>query len=413
MKGESYDVVVVGAGHGGAQAAIALRQNGFGGTIALISDEPELPYEHPPLSKDYLTGKKPFDRLLLRPPAFWVDREVAILSGRKVVQVDPIAHEVACADGGRVGYRRLIWSAGGRPRRMSCEGFDLAGVHSVRTRSDVDQLRTEIADARRAVIVGGGYIGLETAAAFIDAGLTVTVIEAQNRILARVAGGELSHFFEREHRSRGVDIRLETVVTCLNGTAGRVSGVRLSDGGTLAADIVVVGIGIEPSVEPLLAAGADGGDGVSVDAHCRTTLRDVYAVGDCAHHSNRYAGGARLRLESVQNANDMAATVAKGLTGQSEPYDSVPWFWSNQYDLRLQTVGLSVGHDAAAVRGDPATRSFSVVYLRAGEVVALDCVNMPRDYVQGRALVERRARVAIEALADQSLALKDIAAVAA
>jgi 3-phenylpropionate/trans-cinnamate dioxygenase ferredoxin reductase subunit len=403
----NYDVVIVGAGHGGAQAAIALRQGGFAGSIALVGDEPELPYERPPLSKDYLAGDKPFARLLIRPPGFWAEREVALLPNRRVVAVDADAHRVTTAAGETIGYGTLVWATGGTPRRLGCPGADLGGVHAIRTRGDVDRLKAELERAARIAVIGAGFIGLEAAAVLASAGKQVTVIEAQDRVLARVAGAPLSRFYEAEHRARGVDIRLGTTVERLEGE-GRVTGVRLGGGETVAADLVIVGIGIDPAVEPLLAAGAQGGDGVYVDAHCRTTLPDIFAIGDCARHANRFADGIEVRLESVQNANDMATTAARALLGEAADYDAVPWFWSNQYDLKLQTVGLAIGHDAAVVRGSPDARRFSVVYLKQDRVIALDCVNMVKDYVQGRALVLAGARPDPVKLADPAVPLKEL-----
>jgi 3-phenylpropionate/trans-cinnamate dioxygenase ferredoxin reductase subunit len=392
-KGARADVVIVGAGHGGAQAAIALRQAKFEGTIAMIGDEPEYPYERPPLSKEYFAGEKSFERIMLRPEAFWGEREVEVLLGRHVVSVDPAAHALGFEDGGAFGYGRLIWATGGAPRRLGCAGDGLRGVHAVRTRADVDAMLRELDAVDQVVVIGGGYIGLEAAAVLAKRGKRVTILEAESRLLSRVAGEPLSLFYEAEHRAYGVDVR---------------TGVGFGPVETDPADLVIVGIGIDPAVGPLLAAGAEGANGVDVDEYCRTSLPDIYAVGDGAAFVSRFAGGARVRLESVQNASDQAATAAKAIAGRPEPYDSVPWFWSNQYDLKLQTVGLFHGHDDLVVRGDPAARSFSIVYLREGRVVALDCVNAVRDYVQGRKLVEagtapRRAR-----LSDASVALKEL-----
>jgi 3-phenylpropionate/trans-cinnamate dioxygenase ferredoxin reductase subunit len=404
---EHYDVLIVGAGHGGAQAAIALRQQKYEGSVAVVGEEPELPYERPPLSKDYLAGEKTFERLLIRPPTFWPDRNIAMLTGRRVDAVDPAAHTVACADGTTIGYGTLIWAAGGHPRRLACEGGNLAGVHSIRTRADVDQLLGELGNAARIVVIGGGYIGLEAAAALTKFGKQVTVVEALDRVLARVAGEPLSRFYEAEHRAHGVDVRLSTAVSCIEG-AGRATGVRLAGGEVLPAEIVIVGIGIVPAVEPLIAAGAAGTNGVDVDRRCRSTLPDVYAIGDCANHENAFAGGARIRVESVGNANDQAMLVAKGLMGHEQDFHAVPWFWSNQYDLKLQTVGLSIGHDACVLRGNTARRSFSLVYLKEGRVIALDCVNATRDYVQGRVLVTAGAMIDPARLADTSVPLKEM-----
>lgn len=405
---ERFDVLIVGSGHAGAQGAIALRQAGFAGTLAIVGEEVELPYERPPLSKDYLAGEKSFERILIRPAGFWEERAVTMLPGRRIVAVDAAGKTVRDGEGREIGYGSLIWATGGSPRRLSCSGHDLAGVHAVRTRQDVDQLLAELPAAGHVVVVGGGYIGLEAAAALTKQGKHVVVLEAMDRVLARVAGEALSRFYEAEHRAHGVEVRTGALVDCLDGRDGRVCGVRLAGGETLPADLVIVGIGIVPEVAPLLAAGADGGNGVRVDAQCRTSLADVFAIGDCALHHNGYADGAEIRLESVQNANDQANVVAKLLTGQPAHYDAVPWFWSNQYDLKLQTVGLSIGHDATVLRGDPATRSFSVVYLRGGRVIALDCVNATRDYVQGRRLVTEGIVAEPAKLADPAVVLKEL-----
>ena len=265
------------------------------------------------------------------------------------------------------------------------------------------------AGASRAVVIGGGYIGLEAAAVLTKLGVAVTVLEMLPRVLARVAGEHLSAYFEAEHRAHGVDLRTGTGVVALVGEHGRVSGVTLANGTTLPADIVIAGIGIIPAVGPLLSAGAAGGNGVDVDEFCRTSLPDVYAIGDFAAQANSFANNAVVRLESVQNANDMATCAAKAICGDPQPYGATPWFWSNQYDLRLQTVGLSLGFDREVVRGDPAARSFSVIYLRQGQVIALDCVNNVKDYVQGRKLVEAKFKPdEPELLADHLVPLKEL-----
>lgn len=402
------DIVIVGTGHGGAQAAIALRQHGFDGSILMIGRDIEPPYERPPLSKEYLAGEKPFERILIRPPQFWEERSVALMLDTNVSKVDPAAKELALTGGGTVGYGTLIWAAGGDARRLSCPGAQLTGIHTVHDKADVDRLSAELeAGARRAVVIGGGYIGLEAAAVLGKLGLEVSLVEMQDRVLARVAGEDLSRFFEAQHRAHGVDVRLGAEVEAIEGEE-RVSAVRLAGGETLPCDLVVVGIGIVPAVGPLIAAGAAGANGVDVDAFCRTSLPEVYAVGDCAAHANAWAGGAVIRLESVQNANDMASTAARAICGDPQPYEAVPWFWSNQYDLRLQTVGLSLGHDSTVLRADPVSRSFSVVYLRGGAVIALDCVNRTKDYAQGRKLVEAHAVIAAEALMDAEVPLKEL-----
>ncbi|OAN83809.1 pyridine nucleotide-disulfide oxidoreductase [Erythrobacter sp. EhN03] len=406
---EHYDVVIVGSGHGGAQAAIALRQNGHEGSILMVSRDRNPPYERPPLSKEYLAGEKPFERIQIRPEQFWADKQIDLRLGRNVNDVDPMAHELGLSDDTRIGYRKLIWAAGGDARRMSCPGSDYAGIHYIRTRRDVDTLREELGGGgKRAVIIGAGYIGLEAAAVLRKLDCKVTVVEMLDRVLARVAGPELSEFYAAYHREQGVDMRLSTGVETIEGENGRVTGVVTDSGERIACDVVIAGIGIVPSVGPLIAAGAAGSNGVDIDSYCRTTLDDIYAIGDCASHANCYADNKVIRLESVQNANDMATVAAKAIMGDKQDYDAVPWFWSNQYDLRLQTVGISIGYDATVLRGDPAEKKFSVIYLREGEVIALDCVNNTRDYAQGRKLVMAHAEVAPDTLADVSVPLKEM-----
>lgn len=408
MPGVETDVLIVGAGHAGAACAVALRQGKFEGRILVVGAEPDLPYERPPLSKEYLAGDKPFERILIRPEAFWAERDITFLRGVTVASVDPTAHSVVTSAGDTIRYGQMVWATGGAPRQLGCGGHHLTGVHTVRDRADADRMMAELPGVSRVVVIGGGYIGLEAAAVLTKFGKQVVVLEALDRVLARVAAEPLSRFFEAEHRAHGVDIRLGVNVDCILGE-DRVTGVRLADGEILAADMVIVGIGIIPAVAPLLEAGAEGGNGVAVDSHCRTSLPDIFAIGDCALHANRYADGARIRLESVQNANDQASVAAKAILGAAVDYEATPWFWSNQYDIKLQTVGLSIGYDEAVVRGDPATRSFTVVYLKAGHVIALDCVNAVKDYVQGRKLVVEGRSVDLEALRDPTTPLKDLA----
>ncbi len=410
---DRYDILIVGAGHGGAQAAVALRQLNFPGTVALLGDEAEPPYERPPLSKEYFSGEKSFERILIRPATFWGDRNVSLLLERRVVSVDPVAHSVTLGDGSSIGYGSLIWATGGSPRKIPVPGNDLAGVHGVRTRADADAMLAEVGTVNEVVVIGGGYIGLEAAAVLAKKfGKKVTVLEALDRVLARVAGEPLSRFYEAEHRAHGVDVQLGASVAAIEGLDGKVTGVRLGDGTVLPAQMVIVGIGIVPATQPLTAAGAIGSNGVDVDEHCRTSLPDVYAIGDCAAHENGFCDGAKIRLESVQNANDQATIAAKAINGELVRYNAVPWFWSNQYDLRLQTIGLSTGFDQIVQRGDPANRSFSIVYLRKGKVIALDCVNATKDYVQGRALVLGGVEAPVDQLADPEIPLKSLVPVA-
>lgn len=403
-----YDVVIVGTGHGGAQSAIALRQHGFAGSILIIGRDKVPPYERPALSKEYLAGEKPFERLLIRAENFWNDKDIALLLGKSVAAINAEAREVQLASGEAIGYGKLIWSAGGDARRLSCPGGHLDGIHALRDKRDADALIADLeSGAQHIVVIGGGYIGLEAAAVLRKLGRKVTLVEAQDRVLSRVAGEELSRFYQDDHRRQGVDIKLGCSVERLTGET-RVTGVVLSDGEEIACDGVVVGIGIVPAVGPLIAAGAAGANGVDVSDICQTSLQHIYAIGDCAAHANVWADGAVIRIESVQNAHDMAITAARAICDDPQPYKAFPWFWSNQYDLKLQTAGISADHDHAVLRGDPDTRSFAVLYLKAGRVIAVDAVNSTRNYVQGRKLIEARIVVDAADLANPDIVLKDL-----
>lgn len=404
-----YNVVIVGGGHSGAQAAITLRQQGFEGSIAIVSREAELPYERPPLSKEYLARDKPFERILIRPANFWVEKDIDLLLDSEILEVRPSEQTVITTDQRDIGYDKLIWAAGGTARRLTCKGNDLQGVHSVRVKTDVDALIADLDNgAREVAVIGAGYIGLEAAAVLTKMGCRVIVFEMQDRVLARVAGSTLSRFFAEEHRAHGVEIRLGTEIDFIHGVNGRAAGIKLLDGSIVPCDMTIVGIGIVPSVDQLARAGAVCSNGVDVDEFCRTSLPDIYAVGDCAAHLNYYANSQKIRLESVQNAADMAAVAAKHICGEDIRYSVIPWFWSNQFDVKLQTVGLSGGHDGEVLRGDPETGRFSVVYLKHGQVIALDCVNNVKDFVQGKALVERSAIVEPAVLSNETLPLKSM-----
>ncbi|MEO8176331.1 MAG: FAD-dependent oxidoreductase [Sphingomicrobium sp.] len=404
-----YDVLIIGSGHGGVQAASMLRQLDFDGSIAILTADHDEPYERPPLSKDYLSGDKDFHSIHLRGPGFYEEKRIELVLGQTVSSVDPAGHRVTCESGDVVGYGKLVWAAGGEPRRLTCDGHDLAGLHAIRSRADVDRLRGELTDAQRIVVIGGGYIGLEAAASLTKLGKHVTVLEALDRLLARVAASPISDFFQAQHCARGVDIRLNASVTCIQGENGRVARVILADGSSLAADVVIVGIGIVPHVAALADAGADAPNGTAVDDYCRTSLPDIYAVGDCALHRNAFGPQRQVRVESVQNAVDQATVAARHIVGDPLAYAATPWFWSNQFDIKLQTVGLNSDYDQAVVRGDPASGRFSVVYWRGGTIVALDCVNMVKDFVQGRALVERRAALDPAVVSDAAIPLKSLA----
>jgi 3-phenylpropionate/trans-cinnamate dioxygenase ferredoxin reductase subunit len=401
-------VLIVGAGHAGTATAIQLRQLGFAGTIGMVGAERDLPYERPPLTKDFLAGTKAFEDILVRPATFWPDRDIVHVPGERVVSVDPGGRTVACASGRVFAYKELVWAAGGRARPLPFAPDRLRGVHSVRERADVDALRHELSPGQRWVVIGGGYIGLEAAAVLACKGIAVTIVENADRVLARVSAAPLSRFVEAEHRAHGVAIRLQSTVKALEHHEGAITGVRLAGGELLSADGLIVGIGILPNAEPLLDAGARGGDGIAVDSVGRTSLPHIWAAGDCALGVHAFGPARPLRIESVGNAADGAAAIARAMTGLPPPQPAPPWFWSNQFDLKLQTIGLTQEADEVILRGDPAARRFAVIYLREGKVTAVDCVNNVRDYVGGRKLIESGRQFDRDRLADPLIPLKSL-----
>ena len=407
----NYNVVIAGAGQAGVQTAISLHQAGYTGSIALLSAEDTEPYERPPLSKSYLAGDDDLNAILFRTPGYWDESPVTLRTAARVVAVDAEAHTVTTSQGEAIGYGYLVWAAGGTARTLPIPGHDLRGVLSIRDLQDANELRSILGTAQRAVIIGGGYVGLEAAAAFRGRGIATTIIEAQDRLLARTTSPVISDFFAQVHRANGVDIILNGGVSEILGNHGHVTSVRLADRTQLEADLVIVGIGLVPNVDPIAGAGGNVDNGVVVDAYCRTDLPDIFAVGDVARHPNIYSDGESVRLESVQNAIEQAKLVADYIRGEARPYEVVPWFWSNQYDARLKTVGLLTGYDELVVRGNPSKPGFTVVYLRAGQVIALDCVNTPVDFAHGRVLIERGVSASAEARADTSRPLKTLVGV--
>ncbi|MEI2511610.1 NAD(P)/FAD-dependent oxidoreductase [Acinetobacter soli] len=404
----NYDVIIVGTGHAGAQTAVALRQQGFTGSILMIGEELHLPYERPPLSKEYFSGEKTFERILLRPEQFWQDKKIDLKLGQRVIQIDAQSHRILTQQNYEYHYDKLIWATGGKPRRLSCEGAALEGIHYIRNREDVDRINQELDRVQKCVIIGGGYIGLEAASALRKINRDVTLVEGQSRVLARVAGPIISDFYQQYHQEKGVEFYLGQGVDYLEGDQGRVHTVILANGTRIATDMVIVGIGLNPEVNVLVEAGAAFSNGIETDRRCRTSLVDIFAIGDCANHENFFADGQRIRLESVQNANDQAMIVTKEILDKGEDYAAVPWFWSNQYDLKLQTIGLSIGYDQEILRGEPDSGSFTVIYLREGKTISLDCVNRPSDFIQGKAIIEQSIYIPIEQLSDHSQALKDM-----
>jgi 3-phenylpropionate/trans-cinnamate dioxygenase ferredoxin reductase subunit len=362
------------------------------------------------LSKKFLAGELPAERLYVKPPAFYEDPPTTVMLGTRVESIDRSARALALSDGTTVPYDTLILAVGARVRPLPpMPGSDLEGIHYLRNVHDVQAIQKDFAAGRNLVIVGAGYIGLEVAAVAASLGLDVTVIEMQDRVMKRVVAPPVSEFYEREHRSRGVNLMLETGIEGFNGR-GRVDGVMLTNGkGVVPADLVVTGIGIVPNTELAAAAGLEVADGIVVDDRCRTADCNIYAVGDCTLHPNRLIG-RRVRLESVQNALEQARTAAANICGEDVQYAEVPWFWSDQYDLKLQIAGLSQGYDRAVLRGNPDSRSFSCVYLADERMIALDAVNNPKDFLQAKGLIADGKTLKLDRLADARTELKDLVA---
>lgn len=404
----NYDVIIVGTGHAGAQAAVALRQQGFTGSILMTGEELHFPYERPPLSKEYFSGEKTFERILLRPEQFWQDKKIDLKLGQRVIQIDAQSHRILTQQNYEYHYNKLIWATGGKPRRLSCEGAALEGIHYIRNREDVDRINQELDRVQKCVVIGGGYIGLEAASALRKINRDVTLVEAQSRVLARVAGPIISDFYQQYHQQKGIEFYLGQGVDHLEGDQGRVHTVILANGTRIATDMVIVGIGLNPEINALIEAGAISSNGIETDRRCRTSLPDIFAIGDCANHENIFADGQRIRLESVQNANDQAMIVAKEILDKGEDYAAIPWFWSNQYDLKLQTIGLSIGYDQEVLRSEPDSGSFTVIYLRQGTIIALDCVNRPADFIQGKAIIQQSISIPTEQLSDHTLPFKEL-----
>jgi 3-phenylpropionate/trans-cinnamate dioxygenase ferredoxin reductase subunit len=399
-------IVIAGAGQAAVQAVDTLRRKGFAGKLTVVGDEPCLPYQRPPLSKKYLSGALERDRLLIRPAAFFEGLSVTMHTGRKVVDIAPREQHLHLDDGLLLKWDALLLATGSRPRRLSVPGAQLGAVHYLRNIADADRIRAHASAGARAVIIGGGYIGLEVAATLRELGMDVTVLEMADRLMNRVTCGEVSAFYRAEHERQGVVIRCGETVRALHGADGLVTSVLTEQGGEYPADLVIVGVGVVPADELARASGLDCENGVVTDGHCRTSHEAIWAAGDCASHLNRQYG-RHLRLESVDNAFEQATTVAMNMLGTPTPHDKVPWFWSDQYDLKLIIVGVGHGYDTAIVRGAPASRSFSVCYLRGGEFVAIDSINAPKDQMAARKLIAAHARPDPDKLANPQIALKD------
>jgi len=398
-------VVIAGAGHAAGQLVASLKQQKFSGQIVLVGDEPYLPYQRPPLSKKFLSGDMPAERLYLKPTSFYDDPQIELRLETLISEIDRDGKTLK-TDNGDIAYDTLILALGSRVRHLPVEGADLDGVHYLRRIADVDGIHAELQHKKNAVIVGAGYIGLEVAAVIRQLGLEVTVVEMADRVMSRVVSPEISDFYQIEHTTQGVKLRLSTGITAFRGE-GRINAVETEEGELIPADFVVVGIGIVPNVELAADAGLTVEDGIVVNDQCETSDPNIYAVGDCTAHPNSIYD-RQIRLESVHNALEQAKTAVSNICGKETHYSQVPWFWSDQYDLKLQIAGLSTGYDDIVIRGNPADRSFACLYLRDSRLIATDAVNSPKEFVQSKTLIAARTVVDRDKLADIAVPLKEM-----
>ena len=398
-------IVVIGAGQAGGETATQVRKLGHAGRIVLIGEEPHIPYKRPPLSKAYLAGSIGEEGLYVVPRATLDKAGVEFLGNTRVTRIDRAAKSLELADGSQLAYDKLALTTGGRARNLPMPGAESENVFTVRSIADVQKIRPLCQPGARAVIIGGGFIGLEAAAVAVKLGVNVTVLEGLPRVLARVTCAEVSAFFTRVHREAGVDLRTGVQIQALETSAGKVTAVLLADGSRIAADLVIVGIGQLPNVELAEAAGLAIDNGIVVDECARTSDPNIVAAGDCANHPSAFYG-RRLRLESVQNALEQSRAAAATLVGQPQPYHMVPWFWSDQYELKLQMVGLSAGYDQLVIRGDLGSRNFAAFYLLAGRMIAADTVSRPQDFMVAKKLVALGTVLDAGVLADEAMPLK-------
>jgi 3-phenylpropionate/trans-cinnamate dioxygenase ferredoxin reductase subunit len=398
--------VIVGGGQAAVQAIQTLRQNKFDGRITLVGEENYLPYQRPPLSKKYLTGNLERDRLFLRPLTFYEKNCVSVELGIRAKQLDPDLRHLTLDDGRTLHYDRMLLATGSRVRRLGVPGADLLGIHYVRTMVDADAILSSMETGSRLVVVGAGYIGLEVAAISALRGLEVTILEAVDRVMARVVCPEVSQFYLDYHARANVEIRCNTVVSRFIG-GERVEAVEISDRQRFPCDLVIVGIGVVPEVGLAADAGIACKNGILVDEFARTEDYKILAAGDCTNHPSRLLG-KHVRLESVQNAIDQAKTASMTHLGMLEPYAVTPWFWSDQYDLKLQIAGLSEGHEQVVIRGTPSKSPFTVFYLRSGQLLAVNAINSPKDFLIGKKLISAKTPVHAELLADEKIDLTSL-----
>lgn len=406
---ELVDVLVIGAGQAGYQVAASLREKGFQGRIRLIGDEPGLPYQRPPLSKAYLLGKSDRTALNLRSDGFFKQFDIELVSEQRVLQIDRERALIHLADNEAVAYGHLVLATGTRNRALPIPGADLDGVLQLRSAADADALRLRLPGLKKLVIVGAGFIGLEVAAVATSLGIAVTVLEFSSRPMARTLSRPMSDFFLAAHEKAGVRLGFNAAVTGISGSNGRATSVETANGDSFPADLVLVCVGVVPNDELAAAAGLAVDNGIVVDEHLLTADPAISAIGDCAAYPQPFAGGARSRLESVQNAIDQGRCVADRLTGKPRPYGAVPWFWSDQGPLKLQIAGIQLPHDLSVVRGDPSSSAFSVFCFRDGKLAGVESVNKPADHMVARRLLGAAAALTPAEAADTHFDLKALA----
>lgn len=397
--------VIVGTGQAGFQAAATLRSEGYQELITLIGEEPHIPYQRPPLSKGFILGKQDAESIELRPATFYKNHQINLLSGERVTAILRCEQQVEIASGANFSYDSLVLAVGASNRKLYVEGAELDGVVYLRSLAEAIYLKDRIASAQNIVVIGGGFIGLELAAAARTLGKNVTVVEALPRVMARVVAPIISEYFKELHTSRGVKILCGATVREIRGQGEQAREVALSDGSVHAADLVLVGIGVIPNVELVREAGLTVENGIVVDEYLRTGDPNIYAVGDCAEHPNPFAGG-RVRLESVQNATDQATCVAMTIAGRPTPYRALPWFWTDQFEIKLQMAGISAGHDKVVTRGNAESNKLSVFYFKEGRLIAIDSINRPVDHMIGRKLIAAGVPLTPEQAADEKVDLK-------
>jgi 3-phenylpropionate/trans-cinnamate dioxygenase ferredoxin reductase subunit len=401
-------IIIAGAGHAAGQAAVSLRQGGFSGRIIMVGEEPYLPYQRPPLSKKYLSGELELERMYVRHQKFYDEHNIDIRLSTRVEKINCSDRTVILSDGQQERYGCLVLATGSHVRKLQIPGHDLEGVHYLRGIEDVHRIQEHFRPGARLVIIGAGYIGMETAAVAVTHGLDATVVETADRIMARALAPEVSAFFDQVHREAGVKILCGRDPNAEIIGDGSVRALRGADGNELPADLIIAGIGILPTTDIAEEAGLECANGIIVDECCRTSDPHILAIGDCTNHPNHLLG-RRLRLESVHNAQEQAKTAAATLCGKLKPYNQIPWFWSDQYDLKLQIVGLSGDHDQVIIRGDFADRSFAAFYMKGDLLLAVDAINSAREFMLSKKLIAQGARIEPEILADTSIDFKELA----